>query len=116
MERENIEDEHAPVDNAHVFQLVLQIFDLRGRKLGIEYDRIHAAVFAKLGELPHLSAADIGARVRRFLFLRHARVYGSARRFRKPFQLIKGRLALMRVRTLFHDGNEDYFAFFLFIK
>ena len=116
MERKNIKDQHAPVDDLHLFQRILQIFDLRRCELAVKDHHMDLAGAAELCKLLYLSAADISTRIGRFFFLYHAGVNIGAGRFGKARKLIKGRLRLPFVRSLFHHGDEDNSIFFLFIK
>jgi hypothetical protein len=117
VERENVEDEHTSVDDAHtISEPLFDVFDLRRRKLAVENDRVHLAAVAQRFQFLELAASNVRRGVGVLFLLYHFGVYLSARRVGKTSELAERRFVLALVRSFRHDRDQHAHRFFRFVK
>ena len=89
MERENIQNQHRAVDDAHI-EYILQIADLGERKLIVKNDKVDSAVVPnEFGDFLRLARADIGPRVGGRRILDDAGGLDATGGFEQPRQLVQ---------------------------
>ena len=107
MQGENIQDQHAAVDDVHLVERILNVADLGWRQLGIKHNQMNVVVAAKILQFLQLAAADTGSRIFVFLGLDHLCKGSAARRVEQARKLVEAAFALPAVAALLRHADEN---------
>ena len=114
---EDVQDQHAPVDDGDIrLDGVLHVLDLGGGKLAVEDHEVGFQRGTEEGELPDLAAAEDGFDIGLFPALGDDGGDGAPGGIAEAFQLAEGDIAVLFAVLRENSAENSFFHGFFFHK